>query len=452
MNILRKLLFIPVIILLYVNIYASIGPYKIHGQPSTNLFLINENTPIVILSEAITIDYTGPPVENIVDQIYLNGSIVSTYELLNDSDIEQTVQMAIAYVGSLASMERIRIQVNGKDTPFTPYFGEVFKGYTHIGQVIPEAKYNYTAIADSIRNGLYEPKNFSCDEVGVLYTFDVASDIDRILFDVELDYNPENSKVFVNEGFHWWEYGNKGRQSSYVYKTCTLSMFVLGEQFDFKYNAYTDNTRNTEVEAYTCNVTNEKQSIYEFLYTIAHSSSYKIPNKELYVTYSTQALDEAFTIYNGFGTLNELIPYSEKRISACGFFVTFPPDSKKKIVIKQDTFASMNRKHTRNQYTPVFSEKFLFNTLNNWASIGNVSINIILHDKAPFIVYSNLKFEKNEYNTYHATFDGLPTKNLIFFMHAEKWVRIKFIYLFGVLFAIMFFLFFRCRMRRRNRQ
>ena len=429
--------FFTILITLFLSsgALAAIGPSSIVGQPYTNLFLIEENTPIALLSENITFDYQSPPDENNPHGIYLDGKVSATYKIANTSDVEQTVHMGIAFVNSAADMQReLSIQVDGAETDYIPYFGDGLTGYSYLmGKSIPEADYDYSAIAEMARNGGYQPKR-SLREEGVLYTFYAESEIDEIDFSVTLNYDPDKTTVIVGSDFERCEYGPGGAQIMNITRTRIKDshrrqgeIYVLGEQFDFQVDAYTNREKTEKTDAYKWRVEQKDMCLGIYLFGGENKYSYKKEKYEgnvYFDTYMMWNLDMMALQYDGYIPQHDIYHENNQELAAV-ITVTFPPNSKKEITVKHGTFTSMDRTHTADPLMPVFTEKFLFTSPNNWQSVGNINVTVHTHGGSPYIVSASPAFKDTRNHGYNIIFDTMPTEDLTYSMHAEPRVRTK---------------------------
>ena len=435
----RTLIGMLLVLLLSSAAFAAIGPTAYTKQPYTTLFLLDKDVPVSLSSANIVFDFSGPPAENDVDRINLGGEVTSTYRVENTSDAEQTALMAFAFYDTIGTLEEeISVQVDGEEVAYVPYMGSIQDSSSRMTAALgiiktpdteEDSLYDYSSIEEMIRNGgVYTPKAYSLDDEGILYTFDVESLIDVINFYVGLDFDPNKTKVITDNSFNSWEYGpgsikcgmNINKDNIDPGRYC--SFFVLGEQREFRVTADDGYPDPEETDAFTYKVTQKKYSFEEYLDEMYNLNT----RSDIGRARLLQCMDEVFTEGDGIATDGGIDKnYSYERALAAGFTVVLPPNSSREIKIQHDSYTSMNRQYTADQYSPVFTEKILFNPPNNWQSTGGLDITVLTSGKAPFIVKSNYEFEKNEDKTFRTSFDTLPAGSLTFSMHAEEYVRTK---------------------------
>lgn len=433
-------LFLIFVLIFEFDTYASIGPSYTQGQPYTNLFVINENSPIAVKNEDLTIDLSW----EYSDSIHRDSNTTSIYNMVNTSNTEQSVRMAFACVDESSAVSKTtKIIENGKDIPYHIYLGNIHWEYSYPSRGHSEAKYNYSAMNDEIIKGEYMPKNFSLEDIGTLYTIRSEQTIDEMALAVRLDYDSSKAKVYTT-GFNQPQYASKSVQvANGNDKIKEVTLFILGEKKPFMVEGYKDYTLENKTDAFTYNVAEETLSLKSYLTSMGLDPEDTPELQNMNIKMRMQALDESFTEYNGYSCDFELESYENiPREMLLYFDVVFPPNGTKKITITHDNSISMDRRNVANERKPIFTNKFLFDVPDNWNSFENLNITVIPSENARYMVKSNIAFTKDQHGVYHSSLAEMPKKDLVISMHADEVVIKKNFFAYPRNIIICFILYF----------
>jgi len=98
------------------------------------------------------------------------------------------------------------------------------------------------------------------------------------------------------------------------------------------------------------------------------------------------------------------------------YTVEFPENSKKEVSVSYRASGTMDKRKT---VEPLYSFDYILNPAKNWSDFKNLDIKVIAPQEAPYIVKSNIEFEKKENNVYTTTLTELPSKDLSFTLYQD---------------------------------
>jgi hypothetical protein len=408
------MLFSPILVL------ANSGPVYWKGYPSSDIMLIEENSPIAVKNENLVFDFS----DDIDSGHTINGKATATYKMVNPMNNPQSVQMAFPFVGRLNELlpEDITITADGNVVPYDIYIGDVVDSY---GASVEEKEvsFDFNSIVNTITNEPYKAENFTKNEKGKLYTIDVKPTTDqRINFAVDFNFDFNKTKVLTH-GFNRYERNGKTtRIAAWCNKPEVLEIYVLGEDIDLNINAYTDGELSKKTDLFTHQISTKEVELKPYLIEYVKNDNYRkindvFSNTQLYNLYA-KALDKYFTQNTGYCSEHDLLELGNyQRCLTLVYTVEFPGNSEKEVSVSYRTSGTMDRRETTD---PLYTFDYILNPAKNWKDFKNLYIEIIPPQKAPHIVKSSTQFTKRENNIYTATLVELPEDDLSFTLYAHE--------------------------------
>lgn len=406
-----------------ITSHANSGPAYWYQHPSSDVMVIDENSPIEVQQETLIFDFSNS--ENFAHTI--NGNISATYEMYNPTTQTQSVQMVFPFVSHLDafSSDTISIMVDGKEIDYELFLGGVVNSY---GQLEQEANYDFATILQGITTSPYEAKHFSPEEKGVLHEIQVDSRPgEQISVQIDFSIDVAKTKVF-SKGFNGYGYDNgKIDVSTWCQEPqCTLHLYVLGEDIDYTVQAFTEQGQGQRKEVESFAITKEEMTVEDYLLLFIEENSEEryrstlAPN-QLYNIFA-KALDQSFEFLRGFSSDFDLLEklYFE-RIFSVVYTVDFPPETMQEVTVQYEAAGTMDQTTTAK---PLYTFEYIINPANNWSSFEDLHITIKTPDDAPFIVKSNFTVEETRTDTqeYYAYFPTLPEEDLSFTLYEDRTV------------------------------
>src|SRR5690606_22598641 len=128
------------------------------------------------------------------------ANVTAEYEMTNPTTEKHFVQMAFPYIEKLnnTNYDDIKITSDGKELPYELYIGKSLNSYGSNSEENIEEKFNFDEIVNSLSNDMYVAKNFTADEIGKLYYFEIEPTTNEgINFTVDFTYDQGKTKIFV---------------------------------------------------------------------------------------------------------------------------------------------------------------------------------------------------------------------------------------------------------------
>lgn len=405
-----------IILISFVNIgYANSGPTYWKGYPTFEILSIKENSPIVVENEDLVFDFSKKEyLER--DDHSISGFITATYTMSNQSNDDETVQMAFPFVSSLRyfNPEDVAIKVDDQDIPFDIYMGEK----------LDDDNLNFNSIVRSIRREVYVPQNYDLNEVGTLYKYDVSADgEENVNFVISFTYDNEKTKIITKEfNSYGWE-NNEASISSWIRDKETVEVYTIGENVDLNISVYKDGERTQKTDNYSSEMKKEKLTIEDYLKRSIENYEYSavyndyLFENQLFNLFSKE-LDEIFGHNVNFLTLEDLFSSDyEERVFVFIYDTHFPKQSNKNISISYLSKGTMDRTST---IDPLYTFEYLLNPAENWADFRNLNIEIKPPNEHPYIVDSSIDLIKNDEGNYVGYFESLPDKDLFFTLYSKE--------------------------------
>ncbi|WP_026894664.1 hypothetical protein [Clostridiisalibacter paucivorans] len=406
-----------------VTIFANSGPVYWKGYPSSDIMIIEEESPIEIKKEYLVFDFSNN------DNAYytVNGKVRATYEMVNNTDEGQNVEMAFPLVSNINNIlkEEVTINADGLSLPYSIYIGDGLNNYNRLPMDDKQVKFDFKSIVDEITDKTYSPRNFTENEIGKLYKIKVIPTSEqRINFAIDFSFNHQKTKIFV-DGFNSYQRNNKEiKIAARCYKPKMLEIFVIGEDIDLDINGYIDGEFKKETDLYRYEIYTEKTKFKSYLVEhIKEDIEYGNEkfNTQLYNMYA-KLLDNMFDANKGYIYKDDIMGQSNyNRILTLVYDVYFPKKSEKDITVVYNTSGTMDMTETPD---PLYSFDYILNPAKNWRNFKDLSIKIIPPKEAPYIVSSNIEFDRHKDGFYTAELSDLPEQDLSFTLYSNEKVTL----------------------------
>lgn len=414
--------------------FANSGPVYIEGYPSYEVMAVDKECPIRVGSEKLTFDLT----DNDSYKMTVWGKVQASYVMENPTERDISVKMAFPFVSRIDDLisNDIEITADGVKLDYEIFIGDVVNSYGDPSEEESSADLSFEKIVGSITEEPYKAENFTATEKGKLYLINVKPTADeRINFAVSFSFDKNRSKVLIN-GFNRYE-----RQSSHVriaswcYEPQTLEIFVLGEDIDFDIEVYSDGELSEKTENYSYEIKTEEVELKSYLLQIAEeyrqeylrmrgipeSAILNFTENKIYNLFG-RALDRALNANEGYSSWEDIVSQNYfERIFTLVYNVDFPAKSKKNVTVSYKAAATMDKRRTRE---PVYTLNYILNPARYWAGFGNLDIEIITPEEAPFILDSSIEFYKVQDRLYRAHLDSLPQNDLTFSVYEKEKITV----------------------------
>lgn len=400
--------------------FANSGPTFWQGYSSAQVLSVDKNCPIEIEGEKLTFDLR----KGSQGSYTVNGQVTASYEMANPTDRDLSVHMAFPYVGSLRdfSPEDVAITCDETEVAYDLYIGDTVENRGSDVHQKEDANLAFEDILSTITSEPYKSDLFSYDEAGKLYTIVVKPTTEeRINFAVDFILDKERSRVLTS-GFNRYEQSGRAvRFAARCYEQETLDIFVLGEDIDFNFKAYSDGELKKETDKLTFEVSSRevefKSYILNRMREFEKEINVHIDEIQLYNLYA-RALDRIFGEVEGYCSLEELYGLiAHERILTLLYTVPFPANSKRNVTVSYKTSGTMDRRKT---IAPLYTFNYILNPARNWKSFKNLEVEIITPEEAPYIIESSLELIKNGDRHYTASLENLPQEDLIFTIYEKE--------------------------------
>src|SRR5690554_1557020 len=153
--------------------YANSGPTFWEGYPSSEILVIDEDSPISVEKEELLFDFTNEEVKDL-GGYNLASLVTASYTMNNTSVRHQNVQMAFPLISRIRDFNpnHIKIEVDGESIPYQVFIGDlVNQGSKKDGD---SNEWDFSAIVNSISSSPYIPQNYKLDDMGMLYTYSIG--------------------------------------------------------------------------------------------------------------------------------------------------------------------------------------------------------------------------------------------------------------------------------------
>ena len=428
-SIILALIFI--ILISSVSVYANSGPTNWKGAPSSEILTIDENSPIIVENEDLLFDFTKEEHTSYIRYI-MSGLTKAKYTMSNPSENKQTVQMAFPFLSEVLAFnsEEISIEVDEEQIPYEIYLGDtMLDARRRLGD---DEYLDFSSIVESISSSEYKPKNYDLDQIGTLYTLEVApSSKDGISIVID-DFTYDRNKTrTMSKGFNGYRY-NDGIESiesmdTWIYEKEELEILVFGDDIEFNIRAYLDGERSEETDDYSLDLSTKEISlrdyllkeveIYEkeidYLDKLADNQIFNIVLKKLDDSIENNVID------HGIDQLFSL-DYSD-RFFLLIYDVEFGAHSTNDLSVTYISRGDMDMFSTRN---PIYTFYYILNPANNWALFKNINIEVRPPAQHPYIIDSSIELERNDHGIYTANLTSLPEGDFTFSLYSKEKVTV----------------------------
>lgn len=396
-------LFLLAGLLLPVQAGANSAPLDDNGTQSAEMFTVDENSPITVELEALTLDY-----RNLRQNSSYGGQITAAYQMHNPTDTEQTVKMAFPFISNPKKVlaGNISIMCESAYLPWEYYRSEnsvLRRDMLYTSFV--EDHLNINNILDTIEQNHepYSPSNFDLQAEGFLYSFENLSE-QGISIRMEEKYRAQSifNNIIVNNFAH-----TESSYTSILYAGITAcDIFSLNGPIEYTVFG-------------SCKETSSRMTLEEYLedfrgeFWISHG--HPIQNLR---SYWLKELDASLAEPHWYarGQLYRTDEDYDIFVNLMVYTVTFPPRSTKNVSVSYPSalFISTTRDG------PIeYEETYILNPARYWADFKGLDITVYTPHFASHVVNSTLPLTKSNPNTYTAHFDSLPNGDLTFSLYAN---------------------------------
>jgi len=425
----RVFLMIPLLLLAFIShSFANSMPVYWQGYPSFEVLTVDKNSPVEIIHEDLVFDIS----EFRKHEYTISGRVSATYEMFNPTDKDLSVLMAFPIISKLYkfSKDDVSITAEGENIPFEVYLCESVDKY---GAAVEQEdiSFDFSKVAQAITTGPYRGENFSENDEGFMYTFEVApKNTETINFSVRMnEFDMSRTKIAV-DGFNSIEGGQDYMKvSGRCYEKTTFEIFVIGDDIDFQVEGYTDRNPEEKSDEFTYTVYRTSMSVKVFIENMIEKS--KKEDTEYSDIFSTKIADigrtQIYRMYisamdvalseNTFVSYGDLAgQFYDNRLIILLYTVEFPANSGKTVSVRYNSHGTMDSRNTRE---PLYTFTYLLAPARYWAAFNNLDVEIITPSQAPYIVQSSMELKNTKPRHYTAKFTSLPENNLTFTIHAN---------------------------------
>ena len=424
-------------------VFANAGPTYWKGYPSSDIMFIKDNLSIKIENENLIFDFSNSDKHSHT----IMGRTTAIYEMLNESERNQSVQMAFPFIGSIRELPNDDIVIfAGEDKiPYEIYIGDVVYSYGDPYQKEKEAVFDFKNIVNTITRELIQTEHFKEDDKGKLYTIHITPIYEeRVNFVLDINSNSEKTTI-ITKGFSGYAEDNGDIQiSAWCYEPETLEIYVLGEDIDINISAYADWEKKKKTDLYTYKTITEMiqfstylmESVKEYPHRSEHENTFS--DVQLYNLYAN-TLDGFISRNMNYVNFSDLMAQDNyQRIFTLVYNVEFSPLETKEISVKYKSSSTMDRTKTSD---PIYTVNYILNPAGHWENFKDLHIKIIPPEQAPYIIKSSIDFIQED-NNYIATLSELPKEDLTFTFYGKEEITLsdKIKSKFDRVFGYMFFL------------
>jgi hypothetical protein len=443
---------------------ANAGPTRWGAYPTSSVLTVEADTSIQVDAENLVFDFTAnddPAAKEELDAGWtLGGRVSATYDMSNPTNRFQRVQMAFPFVGNLASLgsQNITVEAGGKPVAFDIYPGSLietsydYSAYDETEENPARDVFDFDKIVAEITDEAFTSEHFTKNEKGKLYTFTVTPTLgenENINYALDYTFDPERTNV-VARGFNGFSRrGMDIRNTAWCRETTTLELFVLGDDIEILHSAYLDGEETEPTDAFTSFVSAQPMSVYTYAVEHLRSGPYigreesstgdilALSDAQVYNAYAV-ILDRCFSRNAGYASDYDLSDARHTdRIITLVYSVDFPAGSSKSVRVSYNTYGSMDMRKTSK---PMYTFDYILNPAGRWSAFKDLNITVLPPKAVPFIIQSNVEFERQQDGTYVTTLEELPENDLRFTLYESAGIslgdRIK-----GSLFRSMGYLY-----------
>lgn len=404
--------------------YANSGPTYWQGKQSSEILTIEDNTSIKVQEENLKFDFN----DGEYNDHSLSARVTANYTMTNDKEKDENVQMAFPLISSMGEFnpEDVDIKVDDEKIDFQVFLGDMLytQNKSSPEDDLEDMKFDFETIAKSISQLEYTPRNYNLDDMGTLYKYNVVSQgEDGVSIGLEHS-NDENKSKIMTKGFNGYQV-IEGLESfvSRNVRDEELEVFVIGEDVNLKFKAYSDVELENETDEYTLDTIIEKISIGDYLRNAVEIFEQDIQ----YLDYlGENQIFNLFTRQLDKDIEENIVNLDIENYLAMGrmdmflvliYEVDFPAHSTRDISVSYNSTGTMDRTET---VEPIYTFGYILNPAKNWESFKNLNIEIRPPDENPYIIYSSLELGRKEDGRYIGNFETLPDEDLFFSLYYNE--------------------------------
>lgn len=419
-----SMILVVCLLILSTSVYGNSGPSYWEGKQSSEILTIKDNTQIAVEKEDLIFDFTDEDYQN----YSLSARVTAKYTMSNKAESSEKVQMAFPFISSIGGFnpDDIDIKVDNELIDFQVFLGDMVhtQNKKNPEDNVEDMKFDFESIAKSISNSEYIPRNYNLDDIGNIYKYDVISNSeDGVSIAIE-HYNDENKSVIINKGFNGYQMldGSESFVSRNVVEE-ELEIFVLGQDVDLKFKAYSDVDLENETDKYSLDIKVEDISMRDYIEDAIEIFKNQveyldhIAGNQIFNAFAKQ-LDEDIEIHMINLNLETLLSIDRMDMFLVLIYdVDFPPNSTKEVSVSYNSSGTMDRTES---VEPIYSFAYILNPAKNWASFNDLNIEIKPPESNPYIIDSSLDLIRNEEGIYTGNFENLPDEDLFFSLYYNE--------------------------------
>lgn len=414
----REKAFVIVLILFFflnsTPVWANSAPVYWEASPSSNVMIVEEDSPISVLKENLTFDFR----ENLLEDYSIVAKVNAEYTMKNTSEKEITSAMVFPYFGNFSGSRKPggEVLVDGSPVPYTLYYGDAYRK-----ENLEEEKLDLKGALNEMETGSYEPVNFSLDEPGVLYQV-TFKNLKKDHFTGKVSFSLEGSeKVFAKNLNSYGYSADQYDIGTSVRYQDTIEVFLLGDALDLIPEAHTfEGVTLRENEDYTVEISKKSmlfQDYYEEMIADSEYLGYFVINNQTERNFFLKNLDNAFGSAR-LVTEDDLAQFlHEERLIFLYYETPFQAGEEKTISISYEAGGSMDRRSSKD---PTYTFEYLLSPAGYFKDFKNLTLRVLPSEGYPYVISSSLPLDKKENGEYVGVFDTLPEKELTFTMYREE--------------------------------
>lgn len=399
-----------------VEVWANSSPVRVSGHPSSELFSVEESSPIAVEDEVLLFDFS----KNFIGSHSYKGKVTASYNMKNTLDERTVSKMAFPYIGNIMELDEdeLSIRVDGEEIPYDLFYGDKVEVEFNAEDDEEQASVNVSSILNALTTKPYEPRYFDLKDTGTLYRIVVEGSGDsNFIIDVDFDFNSERTKV-LSKGFNGYSLtGSSAELSGWISGDTTLEVFVMGEDIDLVVSGYTDGTKEEALTAMNYTIEESEvafESYFEGYLTEGWLSGLGIRARDLYLA----AMDESFSSMVGIAAEDAFYGVEgQDRYILMVYDVAFDGEERKNVEVSYSTTGSMDRSEST---SATYTYTYLLGPASHWKEFHNLDVEVRTPEGSPFIVESSIPLTLKEKGKYGGNFEELPDRDLTFTLYEKE--------------------------------
>lgn len=404
--------------------YANSGPSFWQGKQSSEILTIDGDTPIKVEEENLIFDFT----EEDYRDYSLSARVTANYTMSNDTEKDENIQMAFPFISSMAEFNPrdVVIEVDNEEIDFQVFLGDMLyrQNKSSPGDDVEDMKFDFESIAKSISKLEYIPQNYNLDDMGTLYKYHVVSTgEDGVNIGIE-HVNEENKSKIMTKGFNGYQMidGVESFVSRNIIEN-ELQVFVIGEDVDLEFKAYSDVDLENETDRYSLDTNIEKVSIRDYLMDaveifekdiqyldhLGDNQTFNLFTKQLDENIERNIVNLDIENYLSIDRMDMFLVLI--------YEVDFPGQSIRDVSVSYSSTGTMDRTES---IEPIYTFAYILNPAKNWKTFKDLNIEIRPPDENPYIIQSSLELSRQEDGKYMGSFESLPDEDLFFSLYYNE--------------------------------